>query len=138
GEDPAEKLIRTEFEQHRLRADLSEDELRRRLTEIYRAARLSVEESGANTLYLALGFLVWYEHEGARAPQRLAPLLLIPVELKRGSVRAPFSIVRRDEDVVLNQTLYEKLRRDFDIQVDALINVDSNRDTATIAEIFEK
>lgn len=136
GEDPVEKLVRTEFEQYRLRVDLDEDELRRRLTEIYRSARLNIEESGANTLYLALGFLLWYEHEGARAQERLAPLLLIPVELKRGSVRAPFSIVQRDEGAVLNQTLYEKLKRDFDIEIEALTNVDSNRDTVNIATIL--
>lgn len=43
------------------------DELEATLVELYRSARLSLEEGGANTLFLALGFLVWTQ-EG-KAPE---------------------------------------------------------------------
>jgi len=55
-----------EFKQNRLRADLAEKDLSNRLTSVYRAARSSLEENGTNTLYLALGLLVWYESEASQ------------------------------------------------------------------------
>jgi len=54
-------MLREEFLAHRLHADVPDGEINRRLLEIYREAKLSIEENGANTLYLALGFLAWYE-----------------------------------------------------------------------------
>ena len=50
------------------------------------------------TLYLALGMLEWYESEASEKPRR-APLILIPVELSRTSVRASFRIQYTEEDI---------------------------------------
>ncbi|MDY5968814.1 MAG: DUF4011 domain-containing protein, partial [Bacteroidales bacterium] len=44
-----------------LRTPLEPALLKPALTRLYRAARTLLEENGANTLYLALGFLQWYE-----------------------------------------------------------------------------
>ena len=38
--------------------DLPEDELRKRTVEIFRKSQTALQEGGANTLYLALGFLL--------------------------------------------------------------------------------
>ncbi|MCM1565779.1 MAG: DUF4011 domain-containing protein, partial [Dehalobacter sp.] len=84
--DPLVKLLQEEFSQQRLRADLTEKELSNRLTQLYRAARTSLEENGANTLYMALGLLVWYESEVSQKP-RYAPILLLPMEIVRRSVQ---------------------------------------------------
>lgn len=65
-----------------------ETELDGRLTDLYRASRLAFEEGGANILYLCLGFLKWTPQEGA-GPYR-APLILVPVQLERKSVRSDF------------------------------------------------
>jgi very-short-patch-repair endonuclease len=61
------------------------DELDARLRKIRSAARTAIEESGANMLYLAFGFLEWREQQTSKAHQ--APLVLLPVELEREPTR---------------------------------------------------
>ena len=56
---PYEALIHSEFENHRLRSPMGEGELTKAVTNLYRTARTSLEENGANTLYLSLGLLRW-------------------------------------------------------------------------------
>ncbi|HET6496880.1 MAG TPA: DUF4011 domain-containing protein, partial [Thermoleophilia bacterium] len=116
GEDALNELLKGEFEAHRLRALVPENELNRRLLEIFREARTSLEESGANTLYLALGFLAWYEHPSSTQPRR-APIILIPLEIERHSVREGFSIVRGDDEAMVNSTLLELLTADFGLSI---------------------
>ncbi len=41
--------------------------LEKRLIEVYRASRTALEEGGANTLFLAIGFLEWKESERFKA-----------------------------------------------------------------------
>ncbi|TAM95522.1 MAG: DUF4011 domain-containing protein, partial [Chitinophagaceae bacterium] len=78
-----------------------------------------MEENGANTLYLAIGLLRWYETPSSERP-RFAPLLLVPVEIIQKSVKKGFIIRSREEDTVLNITLLEKLRQDFDLALSCL------------------
>ncbi|MFQ9799811.1 MAG: DUF4011 domain-containing protein [Clostridia bacterium] len=52
-------LIQSELKSGRLHAFLDEQEVQERLSALYRRAKISLEENGANTLYLALGFLKW-------------------------------------------------------------------------------
>ena len=46
---------------HKIISYLTETELQNALKHIYRTARTSIEENGANSLFLALGMLKWYE-----------------------------------------------------------------------------
>jgi len=55
------------------------------IRKIDQAARTAIEESGTNMLYLVFGFLEWYESNDSDTPM-LAPLLIIPVSLKRGPI----------------------------------------------------
>ena len=80
-----ETFRRGELASGRIYAGVPEAEASRRLLELYRAARSSIEETGANVLYLALGMLHWYEAAGADAPRR-APVILLPVTLVRRAV----------------------------------------------------
>ena len=75
-------------------------------------ARSSKEERGINTLYLALGMLVWRPEEGAN--EQRAPLLLVPVELGREDRFHPYMLSAFDEDPEVNPTLVYMLKRDFD------------------------
>ena len=59
--DPVVGFVNSELSQKRLRFYLSENDLGKALTHLYRSSRTSIEENGANTLYLALGLLKWYE-----------------------------------------------------------------------------
>lgn len=116
---PYQALIRSEFENHRLRCALNEAELSRAITELYRAARTSLEENGANTLYLSLGLLRWYESRVSERP-RYAPIVLLPVEIVRKSANKGYVIRLRDEEPQLNITLLEMLKQDFGITIDGL------------------
>lgn len=116
AQDPLTEHLVEELRARRLRSSLGEAELSRRLLELYRRARAELDESGANTLYLAVGFLEWKETQRSDRSQR-APILLIPVRLDRKSVRHGFSIQRIDEDAMVNVTLLELLKRDFDMDV---------------------
>ena len=79
-----------------------------RLTTIYRAARDALEETGTNTLCLALGMIHWYEAETSEQARR-APILLLPVDPCAARAR-PFAPEATGEDARLNVTLFEKLR----------------------------
>ena len=114
---------------------LSEEEMERRLVELFRAARLALQEGGANTLYLVLGFLVWTQ--GDKDDRRLkAPLILIPVHLSRQAVRSGFSLALHEDEPRFNLTLLEMLRQDFQLHLpavaDDLPRDDSGLDVAAI------
>lgn len=119
GVDALADYLQEEMSQKRLHADITERELAARLTQIERATRLGLEEGGANTLFLTLGFLVWTEEKNSTIERR-APILLIPMSIERQSVREGFRIQRVDEESRINITLLQKLKMDFDIDVDGL------------------
>lgn len=113
---PVESSNQTARTTNSLRTSLDEDEMRRRLKEIYRLAKTDMEESGVNALYLALGFLKW-RPKGSGEKLYRAPLLLVPVQLSRKNVREGYVLACMDDDTVLNATLVEFLRVEFGIQV---------------------
>ena len=117
--DPIIDLVKSELKQHRLRAYLTDEALRNSLTYLYRSSRLSLEENGANTLYLALGLLKWLETPNSTRP-RFAPILLLPIEIVRKSAAKGYVIRSRDEETMLNITLLEMLRQYFGIQIGGL------------------
>ena len=89
--------LRDELSHGRIRTNLEESEHARRLTELYRAARVALDENGTNTLFAAVGILEWRETEHSDRVLR-APILLVPVELKRKSVLEGFTLGRIDEE----------------------------------------
>jgi very-short-patch-repair endonuclease len=119
GGDALADYLHEEMAKQLLHAAVTERDLAGRLTEIERAARLGQEEGGANTLFLALGFLVWTESASSDVERR-APILLIPMSIERKSVRDGFRLQRIDEESRINITLLQKLKVDFGISVDGL------------------
>lgn len=107
------------FKSHKLCTFVSDTELQKVLKKLHRAAKVSLEENGANTLYLALGFLKWFETERSARP-RYAPLVLIPVDLVRRITGQTYALRVRDEDTQVNITLLELLRQDYGIRIDGL------------------
>lgn len=95
---------------------VDEKELETRLVELYRNARTTLQEGGANTLFLALGFLNWTRDEKAGQKYK-APLILIPVSLHRKSVRSGFTICLHEDEPRFNPTLVEMLRQDFNLNL---------------------
>ncbi|MBR4880184.1 MAG: DUF4011 domain-containing protein, partial [Clostridia bacterium] len=114
-----EEIIKSEFKNNRLRASLGEVELGKNIKGLYRSARAALEENGANTLYLALGLLRWFENKRSVKP-RYAPLILIPVDIVRKSAALGYVIRLRDDDAQMNVTLLEMLKQEFGIMVNGL------------------
>ena len=112
-------VIQSEFKNHRLRSALNENELAKTIKELYRSAKSALEENGANTLYMALGLLRWYENPRSTKP-RYAPLILVPVEIVRKSAAQGYVVRLRDDEPQMNVTILEKLKQDFNIEIKGL------------------
>ena len=97
-----------------LRTTLDEEKLEKRLLAIYRDAKTAEEEQGINILFLAIGFLRWYEDEKSEV-LREVPLVLVPVSLMRDLRRSSFDLRCREDDIATNQAIQERLRADFGI-----------------------
>ena len=103
----------------RLQTLLFPADLEARLRKLRRKARTALEESGENFLYLALGFLEWFDANDSDKP-RLAPLVLVPVDLSamtlpKGSEARTCQLTYTESDFSTNVSLSEKLRVDFGI-----------------------
>jgi len=99
----------------RLQTALTSEALQKRLLGLFYDARTYEEEQGVNILYLALGFLKWYEPEKPDQA-RYAPLLLVPVELSRSNVGTNFRLRWREEESATNLSLQAKLSADFGLK----------------------
>jgi hypothetical protein len=98
----------------RLQTKLTSEKLERRLTKIFREERTLEEEQGISTLYLALGFLKWFDSDQSEEPS-FAPLILAPVTITRVRGFDGYALYGRDEEIVANISLREKLRTDFGV-----------------------
>ena len=92
-------------------------EIEQTLKNIYRRASSDYRERGVRILYIAFGLLNWKEKEVETSENVSSPLILVPVELKRESIRYPFTISPIGEDIILNPALKIKLQNDFKISL---------------------
>ncbi|HYW77375.1 MAG TPA: DUF3320 domain-containing protein [Gammaproteobacteria bacterium] len=120
NEDAEEAYAAQALERNEVIVDLPPTELGERLTNLYRLARAGMQEGGANTLYLALGFLVWHKDDGKSKSKYRAPLILVPVSLERRSVRSGMRLVRHDDESRVNPTLLQMLEQDFALTIPEL------------------
>ena len=103
GDGPAAHHVDT-----KLQTGLSSTKLQTRLRSIAYDAQSFENEQGVNILYIALGFLKWYEAKDLTKP-RYAPLVLIPVNLSRASVRERFKLAYSGEEIGTNLSLQQRL-----------------------------
>ncbi|MCR5574973.1 MAG: DUF4011 domain-containing protein [Bacteroidaceae bacterium] len=130
-----EALTRDELKNKRLISYLSDTELKNAVKFLYRTARTAMEENGANSLFLALGMLKWYESEKSVQP-RYAPILLLPVDLVRKGGETGYVIRSRDEDMILNITLIELLKQQFSINLKALDPLPTDEHGVDVKQVF--
>ena len=138
--DPLYQFADSEFKYNRLYTHYHQIELDAVLTHLFRNAKLAEEENGKSTLYLGVGLLKWIEPKNKDIP-RLAPLLLIPVELSRKSVNAAFTLRSREEETMINITLLEYLRQEFQLDLSGLENLpmdDAGVDVKKVLTLFRK
>ena len=119
GEVITEEYARAALDKGQVLVDLPPEDLAKRAVEIYRKAQTSLQEGGANTLYLAIGFLYWKRDEKDALRFR-APLILMPVTLQRQSVRSGVKMLLHDDEPRFNTTLLEMLHKDFAIAIKGL------------------
>ena len=120
----------------RLQTAESSSNLQKRLLNTYRLAHSIIEETGVNTLFLALGMLRWWEADQSDQ-ERLAPLILVPVRLERAGVRERFRLMHTGEDIGTNLSLLEKVRVDFGLSLPGQDKVEQVADgTIHIGDYF--
>ncbi|MDO4511872.1 MAG: DUF4011 domain-containing protein [Bacteroidales bacterium] len=126
-------LVTDDIKHRTLHTYTTEGDTRATLKNIYRASRNAIEETGANALFLAIGTLRWFETDVSETP-RYAPILMLPVEMvyKKGD----YYIRSRDEDIVLNITLIEFLRQNFDITIPGLDPLPADEHGVDVVKIF--
>lgn len=129
-------LMQSEFKSKRFRTLLNAQKTEEALKHLYRASRTSIEENGTNTLYLALGFLKWYENDISEKA-RYAPLILIPIEIIRKSIKTGYVIRERDEDVLFNETLLELLKQDFKLEINGLSSLPLDEHGVDLNLVFQ-
>jgi very-short-patch-repair endonuclease len=91
------------------------DQLKARLAKIYRNCRAIEQETGVNTLHLAFGFLEWFESDSSDVAL-LSPLLVLPVNLERRTVRGgenEYRLGSIDSAPSSNLSLELRFREDF-------------------------
>lgn len=108
----------------RLQTPFSDRVLERRCKKLLQESKTAIEETGSNLLYLAMGFLEWYEDDNSSEINR-APLFLVPVMIEKTRVNREtncysYVISYTGEDIETNLSLAEKLNRDYGLILPSL------------------
>jgi hypothetical protein len=118
-----ENLLTEQLQRHLSKKELIANTDSKKLTtdllELYRSAKESIQESGANILYISLGFLNWSNGKDTLRVYR-APLILIPIEITRKSVSSGFQLQAHEDEPRFNPTLLEMLKQDFELDIPEL------------------
>lgn len=100
-----------------LQTGLKFKDLIKKLKRIEFQAKQVMEEHGYNVLFLALGFLKWYEDDNSEAPL-LSPLVMLPVELYKKTINSDYQLRCIDEEAFINPAIQYKLKTDFQISLE--------------------
>jgi very-short-patch-repair endonuclease len=108
----------------RLQTPFGDTVLERRCKKLLQESRTAIEETGSNLLYMAIGFLEWYEADESADLNR-APLILVPVKIERSRIDSAsncytYVISYTGEDIEINLSLAEKLNHNFDLILPSL------------------
>ena len=113
-----EDELDNQYTDNRLQTPFSKRELALRLRKLYLQHNTLIKETGANGLFLAMGFLNWKDtsHDGDRIK---SPLMLLPVRLEKGLGYGAevYKLVFDDEALDSNYSLLEKFRHDYSIRL---------------------
>jgi very-short-patch-repair endonuclease len=99
-----------------LLTDLPDRQLATRITRLALNSQEALTEQGVTILFVAFGFLRWFESPESEVEVR-SPLLLVPVRLERESVQARWKLQAEDEDILPNHSLAQRLASDFRLRL---------------------
>ncbi|MDN3605279.1 DUF4011 domain-containing protein [Belliella kenyensis] len=134
------QLASEELKSNRLLTYYHQQDLDNILTYIHKNAKQAIEENGSSTLYLAVGLLKWFDKKTPEQT-RYAPILLVPVEIGRRSVNSKFTLKSREEETMINITLVEFLRQEYELNLSALEQLpydDKGVDVAKVMGILRR
>ncbi|MFB0918323.1 MAG: DUF4011 domain-containing protein [Clostridiaceae bacterium] len=129
------KLSDFEFKSGRVRAVLDSEPLAEKARKIARASKVSMDETGSNTLFLSLGLLKWYDRFDKKN-ERLAPIVLIPVDITDRASSEGFTLKVRDEEAVFNITLLEFLIQEYGLKIFGLDPLPTDATGPDLIKIF--
>jgi len=118
-ENLREAYARTALSRGEVVSTLEKVKLEAALVDMYRKSRSDLDEGGANTLFLAMGFLQWKKTPDDPKSYS-APLILVPVKLERKSALSGVTLSLLEDEPRFNLTLLELLRHDFELVVPGL------------------
>ena len=133
-QEELERVITEDLKHDRLCTYMTEEELKTATKTLFRDSRTALEENGANSLFMVMGLLKWYETERSIRP-RYAPLLLLPVDLVRKSGNN-YIIRKRDEDMTFNTTLVEMLKQQHDVNLTGLNPLPEDEHGIDVRQVF--
>jgi len=125
GDDIRKRKVEEDLGKGILHCSFDEPRMLKHAVHMDREARTALEEGGSNVLYMAIGFLRWYE-SGSSPNARMAPLLLVPVALEYVRTTRRIRLKHVAEDSLPNWTLVEKMRADFGVELPSLANLESD------------
>lgn len=125
--EPLDKIFDTHFENNkaifdndyqnqRVRLLVTEKRLPTIVRGLLNNAKSSLEESGSNTLFVTIGTLKYLD----KGKTRYAPIILVPVTIYKNTSGRNYSLAFRDDEILINNTLYEYLKVNYDLSFDEL------------------
>lgn len=124
-------LVKDDIKNARLHSYYNEKDTTEVLKKLRRSAKLLLEENGANSLYMSFGLMQWTDESGV---SHWAPILLLPVEFSyRNQV---YHVKWRDEETLLNITLFEYLKQTYEMEFEGLEEAISSDNTFDLTQIF--
>lgn len=132
---PLYQLANDELKHNRLLTHYHQQDLDNILVYIHKNAKQAIEENGSSTLYLAVGLLKWFDRKTPEQP-RYSPILLLPVEISRRSVNSKFTLKSREEETMINITLVEFLRQEYELNLGALEQLPTDEKGVDVAKVM--
>ncbi len=115
---------------------LNEKEYSLSVPSLYHKARNDMEESGTNTLFIALGIIKWKENKRSKVSY-YAPLLLYPINIIKRFDKKYF-IKGIDEEPFINTTFINFLKEEFNINIDLTnSNLPKKKEDSDLIDINE-
>lgn len=136
GRTPLDEMALDSLGNHEVISRVQQEALDASLLALFSTARTGLEEGGANTLYLALGMLLWREADRAEVAH-VAPLILVPVTLSRQSVKSGFRLNRHDDETIVNPTLLQLLKTAFALSIPGLDSTPTDESGVDVARILQ-
>ncbi len=107
------ELISIELNSQIIRSYSGEASLYENVQTLIRKGKASREEVGANTVYLAIGFLKWKHRDDKEF--KYAPIVMLPVNLKKNKTQGVN--MELGEEYAVNTTLLEFLKQEFGVDI---------------------